>query len=85
MPDKDKKPYLRKLAPLAFLDYGRATIVHPTATEKRHEEFISIGVGLLTELGDNFSGAVYYGYPLTETESTDKGDGHVNVGLMVRW
>jgi len=33
---------LRKLAPLAFLDYGRTTIKHPiaSAAEKRHEELM---------------------------------------------
>jgi hemolysin activation/secretion protein len=82
---KEKKPWLRKLAPLVFLDYGWAKIIHPTATEKEHEDFLSVGPGALIELGEHFSGAVYYGYPLKATEATDRGDGRLNVSLMVRW
>jgi hypothetical protein len=40
---------------------------------------------LLVEVGDNFSGNLYYGFPLKETDDTDKGDGRLNVGLMMRW
>jgi hemolysin activation/secretion protein len=80
-----EKPYLRKLAPLVFFDYGRAKIRHPVGTEKGHEELMSVGVGTIVELGDHFSGAVYYGYPLTATDNTRRGKGRVNVGLMLRW
>jgi len=81
----EKKPFLRRLAPLAFIDYGRAKIIHPTATEKGHEELFSVGLGTIVELGDNFIGAVYYGYPLTPTDDTRSGKGRLNVGLMMRW
>lgn len=81
----EKKPFLRRLAPLAFVDYGRAKIIHPTATEKGHEELFSVGVGTIVELGDNFVGAVYYGYPLIDTPDTRTGKGRLNVGLMMRW
>ena len=84
-PAKEKKPWLRKLAPLAFMDYGRGKIRNPVAGELGHEEFISIGPGLLVELGEHFSGAVYCGFPLESTEATDTGDGRVNVSLMMRW
>ncbi|HUW20041.1 MAG TPA: ShlB/FhaC/HecB family hemolysin secretion/activation protein [Sedimentisphaerales bacterium] len=80
-----KKPFVRKLAPLAFFDYGRAKIRHPIGTEKGHEELMSVGTGAILELGDNFSGAVYYGYPLQPTDSTHTGKGRVSVGLMFRW
>ncbi len=82
-----KQPFLRKLAPLAFVDYGRSTIRNPVAGigEKRHEEMCSAGGGLLLELGDNFSGGVYYGYPLLDTPGTRTGDGRLNVNLMYRW
>jgi len=83
--EEQKKPFLRKLAPLAFLDYGRGKIRHPVGTENGHEELISIGVGTIVELGDNFSGAVYYGYPLEATDGTRTGKGRVNVGLILRW
>lgn len=82
---QEARPLLRKLAPVAFFDYGRGKIRHPAGTERGHEELMSVGGGLLVELGDHFSGAVYYGYPLTHTEDTRTGKGRVNVGLMVRW
>ena len=81
----EKKPFLRKLAPLVFFDYGRARIRHPVGTEKGYEELISVGVGTIVELGDHFSGQVYYGYPLTPTDNTRSGKGRVNVGLIYRW
>ncbi|MFC1739161.1 ShlB/FhaC/HecB family hemolysin secretion/activation protein [Planctomycetota bacterium] len=83
--ETEKKPFVRKLAPLGFLDYGRTTVNHPVATEKRHEELMSVGGGMLLELGDNFSGGVYYGYPLFDTPDTRTGNGRVNVNLMYRW
>jgi len=78
-------PFVKKLAPLVFFDYGRAKIKDPVATEKKHEELMSAGAGAIVELGDNFSGAVYYGYPLAKTDDTNKGKGRLNVGLMLRW
>jgi hypothetical protein len=80
-----EEPFITKLAPLVFWDYGRAKIVNPTGTEKRHEEFMSIGGGAILELGDNFRGAVYYGYPLLATEDTRTGDGRVNAYLLYQF
>jgi len=79
------KPFVRKLAPLVFFDYGRAKIKDPVGTERGHEELMSVGMGTILELGDNFRGAVYYGYPLGATDSTRKGKGRLNVGLMLRF
>ena len=79
------KPFLRKLAPLVFVDYGRAKIRHPVGTERADEDFFSVGAGALIELGDNFSGAVYYGYPLKSTDDTRTGKGRVSAGVMLRW
>ena len=76
---------LRKLAPLAFFDYGRARMKDKVAGEKASEELYSVGVGAIVEIGKNFSGAVYYGYPLESTDATDEGDGRINVSLMMRW
>jgi hemolysin activation/secretion protein len=76
---------LRKLAPLFFLDYGRAKIKDPVAGEKSYEELASWGVGTIVELGDNFTGAVYYGYPLMATDDTNQGKGRINVSLMLRF
>lgn len=80
-----KKPFLRKLAPLAFVDYGLAKMEDPLTTEQADQELCSVGAGILVELGNNFSGAVYYGYPLIETADTSIGKGRVSVGLMMRW
>jgi len=82
---KAKRPFLRKLAPLAFIDYGHAQIKHPITGEDRAADLLSIGVGVLWELGDHFSGGVYYGIPLLSTEETKSGEGRVNVGFMARW
>ncbi len=77
--------YLKKLAPLVFFDYGRTKITKPTGLDKRHEEIFSVGGGGILELGDNFSGAVYYGYPLEPTNNTRTGKGRVNVSFMIKW
>ena len=81
----EKKPWLRKLAPLAFFDYGRAKIKDKVAGERGAEELYSVGAGGIVELGDNFSGAVYYGFPLKATSTTDTHDGRLNLSLMLRW
>ena len=80
-----KKPFVRKLAPLAFFDCGRAENRHPLTTEKGHETLSSVGLGLIAELGDHFSGAIYAGYPLIGTDNTDKGEGQMNATLLWRW
>ncbi len=76
---------LKKLAPLAFIDLGRTKIQHPVAGEQRHQTLLSVGIGTIFEYGDNFSGGVYYGYPLKETDETRRGKGRLNVGLLLRW
>jgi hemolysin activation/secretion protein len=70
---------------LAFLDYGLAKIEEPLTTEHKDQELCSVGAGVLVELGDNFSGAVYYGYPLIKTDDTRTGKGRLNIGLVMRW
>lgn len=75
---------LRKLAPLVFFDYGRARIEDPLPTEKDYEELCSAGIGTIFEFGENFVGAVYYGYPLKATDTTGEGEGRVNVSFMLR-
>ena len=76
---------LRKLSPLVFMDFGRARIEDPVANEKKHETLFSVGIGTIVELGDNFSGGVYYGFPLKATDDTRKGKGRLSVNLMLRW
>ncbi len=83
---KEKDPWaIKKLAPLAFFDFGRTKIEDPAASEKGHRTLASVGPGLLVEVGDNFSGNLYYGIPLKGTDDTDRGEGRLNVGLMMRW
>jgi len=81
----EKPPWLRKLAPLVFFDYGRASIKNRVAGEQGSQDLYSVGVGTLVEIGDNFSGALYYGYPLESTNTTDEGEGRINVSVMMRW
>jgi hemolysin activation/secretion protein len=84
-PSLEEKPLLRKLAPLVFFDYGRAEIEDKVAGERGAEDLYSVGVGSIIELGDHFSGAVYYGWPLEATSNTDTDDGRLNFSLMLRW
>ena len=83
--EEARKPFLKKLAPLGFMDYGLAKIEDPTSTEHYDQELCSVGGGVITELGDNFTGTVYYGYPLINTTKTHTGKGHLNVGFLLRW
>jgi hemolysin activation/secretion protein len=76
---------LRKLAPLAFLDFGRSQIEDPVAGERENQTLYSVGIGTIFEIGNNFSGAVYYGHPLRATDDTRKGKGRLNASLMLRW
>jgi len=82
---EQNKLSLRKFAPLVFVDYGRAKVRHPVGTERATEDFFSVGAGALIEIGDNLSGAVYYGYPLKSTDFTRTGKGRVSAGVMLRW
>jgi hemolysin activation/secretion protein len=76
---------LRKLSPLLFFDYGRATIKDPVVGERKNTDLYSVGVGLDFAMGRNFSGACYYGVPLRSTEDTTSGHGRVSAGFMLRW
>jgi hemolysin activation/secretion protein len=80
----DVKPFVRKLAPLAFFDYGRAKYKDRVPGEK-NEELYSVGPGVISELGDNFMGVVYLGFPLKTTSTTDTHDPKLNFSLMLRW
>ena len=79
------RPFVRKVAPLAFFDYGHARIESPLPTDDRRQDLASVGGGVIVELGDNFTGTVYYGYPLVATDNTRSGKGRVNAGLLFRW
>lgn len=76
---------LNKLAPLAFFDYGRAKIEDAVAGEKKTQKLCSIGLGLMVDAGDDLSAGIYYGWPLSSTDDTDKGDGRFGFSFMKRF
>jgi hemolysin activation/secretion protein len=80
-----EKPLLRKFAPLAFIDYGRAKIKDAVASEKRVRELCSTGTGIIFEVGDDFSAQIYYGWALRGTDETDRGDGRLNANFIKRF
>jgi hemolysin activation/secretion protein len=82
---KPRKPWLRRLAPLVFFDNGRAKIKDSVAGEKGAQELSSVGGGVAVDLGDNFSGAVYYGVPLRSTGDTDSGEGRFSFTFVYRF
>ncbi len=83
--NNEKKPWLRKLAPVVFTDLGRARIESPVSGEKGMQELCSVGVGAIFELEADLSGAFYCGWALRETEETDKGDCQLNLSLLKRF
>ncbi|MHC4124531.1 MAG: ShlB/FhaC/HecB family hemolysin secretion/activation protein, partial [Planctomycetota bacterium] len=82
---KERKPWLKKLAPLAFFDCGRAKMEDAVPGEKKAEELSSVGLGMIVEVGENFNAGIYYGFPLRSTADTHRGEGRLNIGLMMRW
>jgi len=76
---------LKRLAPAAFLDFGRARINKNIENEPGHETFVSAGPGVIADIGDNFNVAVYLGIALKDTDRTDAGSGRVNVSFLARW
>jgi hemolysin activation/secretion protein len=70
---------------LAFFDFGRSQIEDPVAGETENQTLYSAGLGLIFEIGNNFSAALYYGHPLKETDDTRKGKGRLNASAMLRW
>ena len=80
-----EKPLLRKLAPLAFIDCGRAKIKDPVAGEHEVRELCSAGMGMMIEIGDEFSAQIYSGWAIRGTEDTEKGEGHLNASFIKRF
>jgi hemolysin activation/secretion protein len=76
---------LNKLAPLAFFDFGRAKIEDAVAGEKATQELCSIGMGLLVDVGNDFSAGIYYGWPLRSTLRTDEGSGRFGFSFIKRF
>lgn len=80
-----EKHLLRKLAPLVFVDCGRAKIKDPVAGEREARELCSAGTGILIEAGDDFSASLYYGWALRGTDETDRGEGRLNASFIKRF
>ena len=80
-----EEPWLKKFAPLVFVDYGRAKIKNPVPGEKGTRELCSVGVGVIAEVTDDFSSSTYCGWPLEETDETAKGDLRLSVSLVARF
>jgi hemolysin activation/secretion protein len=80
-----KKLQLTKLAPLAFIDYGRAKIKDPIPGEDEVQKVCSVGTGVMAELSNDISGSIYYGWPLRETNETDRCDGRFNFVFIYRF
>ncbi len=78
---QNKDPWLKRLAPLVFIDYGRAKTKSPVLGEQATQELCSAGVGVIVELSDTFDASLYCGWPLRPTEETDEGDYRLNVSL----
>jgi hemolysin activation/secretion protein len=77
--------WLRKLAPLAFVDIGRAEVEDPVPGETKIRELASAGIGTVVEIGDEFTAALYYGWPLRATPETDRNEGRLNISLVYRF
>jgi len=84
-PIKIASEELKKLAPLVFFDYGRAKIESPVPGEEGSQTLYSVGIGVAFEIGNNFSGALYYGHPMKDTNDTDSGNGRISASAMLRW
>jgi hemolysin activation/secretion protein len=82
---RKEKPWLRQLAPLAFIDYGRAKTESPVPGERTIRELSSAGLGMVFKLGDNLSGGIYCGWPLRGTDETDRGDARWNFSFIYRF
>jgi hemolysin activation/secretion protein len=81
----EEKPWLRKLAPLVFIDYGRASIKDAVPGEQKVQELCSVGAGTIIEIGNGLSGGIYYGWALISTDETDRGDGRLSLTFMYRF
>jgi hemolysin activation/secretion protein len=78
---QNTEPWLKKFAPLAFIDYGRAKIKNPVLGEQETQNLCSAGIGVIVGLNDSFDAYLYCGWALRPTEETDKGDVRLNVSL----
>lgn len=82
---EEQEPWLRKLAPVVFVDGGRSKVIHPVAGEEGVEELLGAGVGLIGEIGENFEAAAYLGWPLRDAGRTKAGQERLHISLIARW
>lgn len=80
-----EKPLLRKAAPLVFVDFGRAKIKDPVAGEREVRKLCSAGLGMIIEIGDDFSAQIYAGWALRGTEETEEREGRLNASFIKRF
>ncbi len=85
MAEEEKQPWLRKLAPVVFVDGGRAKIVHPVPGETGTEELFGAGFGLIGEVGENFEAAAYLAWPLRSAGRTKTGQERLHLSFIARW
>jgi hemolysin activation/secretion protein len=82
---EEKKAWLKRLAPLCFIDGGQARIKSPMLGEKRTEDLLSVGIGLIAEVTEHYQAAVYLGWPLKDAGNTSQGDERLNFSFIARW
>ncbi|MFA5293622.1 MAG: ShlB/FhaC/HecB family hemolysin secretion/activation protein [Phycisphaerae bacterium] len=80
-----KKMWPPKISLLAFSDYGQSRIKNRVPGEEATETLWSIGTGATVGFGKNTDVGVYFAWPLTNTESTVKGDGKWYLNFIQRW
>jgi hemolysin activation/secretion protein len=86
MQAEKEKGWLKRMAPLCFIDGGEARIKDPTGSEKGTEKLLSIGIGLIGEVTEHYQAAVYLGWPLKDAGNTKKkGDERLNFSFIARW
>jgi len=78
---QNTEPWLKKFAPLAFIDYGWAKIKDPVLGEQETQNLCSAGIGVIVGLNDTFDASLYCGWALRPTQETDEGDVRLNVSL----
>jgi hemolysin activation/secretion protein len=85
MQAEKKNGWLKRLAPLCFIDGGQARIKDPMVGEKGAEDLLSVGIGLIGEVTEHYEAAVYLGWPLKDAGPTEKGKPRLNFSFIARW
>jgi hemolysin activation/secretion protein len=80
-----EKGWLKRLAPLCFIDGGQARIKDHTVGEEGTEDLLSVGIGMIAEVTEHYQAAVYLGWPLKDAGNTHEGDERLNFSFIARW